>query len=62
MRIKPAPGKTIPFPFRERGEYRPIPEGGAEIDPNEGYWARLLRDGDVIEVRTDKPDKTKKEG
>lgn len=45
--VKPAPGKVIRDPLTHQFV---DPEKGLRVDPNDTYWRRRLRDGDVVKA------------
>lgn len=45
MIVKPASGALVRDPLT-----RLAVEAGATVDPNDPYWARLIADGDLVEV------------
>ena len=51
MFVKPGPQKDDPSKLRvvKRGRWV-LPEAGAEV-PDDSFWQRRLRDGDVIEAQ-----------
>ena len=51
MLVKPAPGRAIRAP----GTMQLVPEDGLEIDPNDFFWVRALRDEDVVECAPEAP-------
>jgi hypothetical protein len=52
MRCKPAdPAAAIPMP--SRGSL--MPADGANVDAAAPYYARMLADGDIVEVTPEKP-------
>lgn len=48
MFVKPAPGLKVPDP----DTFVPLPAEGRDV-PDNTYWRRRLRDGDVIAVEED---------
>lgn len=48
MFIKPAPGMLIRHPVTRDL----LPESGMDVDDNDRYFLRRLRDGDVVQVAT----------
>lgn len=57
LTLKPSPGLIVRDP--KTGE--PLPETGRDV-PDNGYWQRRLRDGDVqLVTAPDKPNKPVKE-
>ena len=44
--VKPAPGRLVRHPRT----MRPIPEEGADVTSERGYFHRMIRAGDVIVV------------
>jgi Protein of unknown function (DUF2635) len=53
MKVKPAPGRAV----RDPNTHGLLPEDGREVNENDLYWARRLRDGDVVPA--DDPPPTK---
>ena len=51
MLVKPAPGLVMRDPVTRQF----VPEGGLEVSPDDLYWARALRDGDVVDATAAKP-------
>ena len=47
MFVKPKAGYKILDPRRKDR----LPPEGRDVDPNDLYWATLLRDGDVVPVQ-----------
>ena len=44
MHVKPAPGRAV----RDPRSLMLLPEEGREVPDNDAFWARRVRDGDVI--------------
>lgn len=44
MRVKPAPGMTV----RDPRTMAVLPEEGREVSDDDLFWARRIRDGDVV--------------
>lgn len=55
MYIKPALGRVVRYPDVDRI----LPQEGAQV-PEDVYWTRRLRDGDVVKATPPKPQKEKK--
>ncbi len=53
MFVKPRPGVKVRDPHSKLH----IPEGGLEVPDTDTYWARRLRDGDVVRASPDTKDK-----
>lgn len=53
--ILPAAGRKVRDPDTEK--FDPIPAAGKSV-PQTSYWRRRLRDGDVVEGKPPKPEKT----
>lgn len=47
MYVKPAPGLRVIDPVRKQF----MPDDGQEISDTDLYWARRLRDGDVVRIK-----------
>jgi len=47
MLVDPAPGALVRDPVTKLAI-----AAGADVDPNEPYWARALADGDLLPVET----------
>lgn len=47
MRVKPAPGLKVRYPYP--AQKRVLPAEGADV-PEESYWLRRLQAGDVVRV------------
>lgn len=48
MKVKPAEGRAV----RDPRSYALLPAEGKEVNERDMYWARRLRDGDVVPVDT----------
>lgn len=46
MRIFAAPDRLV----RDPETHLPLPTDGKEVSPHDVHWARLLRDGDVVDA------------
>lgn len=55
MFVKPKDGLSVRCPVRGA----PLPAEGAEV-PENTFWHRRLKDGDVVRVTTSAQEKTKK--
>ena len=44
--VKPAPGRLVRHPRT----FRPIPEEGADVTSERGYFHRMIRAGDVVRI------------
>lgn len=55
MKVKPAEGRAV----RDPRSYALLPPEGREVNERDTFWARRLRDGDVVPV--DEPDPPAKE-
>ncbi len=51
MFVKPAPGRIVRDPVSKVA----LPETGKEVPDFDMYWARRLRDGDVVEATPPAP-------
>lgn len=47
MRIMPVPDRLV----RDPETRREVGEEGLTVDPTNLYWARMIADGDVVEVK-----------
>lgn len=54
MKVKPAPGRAVRDPQQK---YRMLPEQGGEV-PDNAFWQRRLRDGDVVLIEDQPTDPT----
>jgi hypothetical protein len=56
MKVKPAPGRAV----RDPSNMQLLPEDGREV-PNNQFWQRRLRDGDVIEAAEPRATRSRRE-
>jgi hypothetical protein len=56
MKVKPAPGRAV----RDPSNMQLLPEDGREV-PNNQFWQRRLRDGDVVEVAEARATRSRRE-
>ena len=49
IKVQAAPGRRV----RDPATKRPLPPEGVEVSPDEPYWFKRLRDGDVIPAAAD---------
>jgi hypothetical protein len=52
VKVKPAEGRAV----RDPRSYALLPPEGREVNERDTFWARRLRDGDVVPVETAPPE------